>query len=88
MNKKKKTTNKKEISHDYETRYKQNSFIIPIAQKTLTQRCFTYLGPRTYNELPSEIKKINSLVLFKKKVKNYIRHLPKIELQKLIYLKN
>lgn len=84
----KKTKNKKEIKHKYETRYKQDSFVTPTTQKTLCQRCFTYLGPRTYNELPLEIKKINSVGLFRKKVKNYIQNLPRMEIYKLIDLKN
>lgn len=84
----KKSKNKKEIKHKYETRYKQGSFVTPTTQKTLCQRCFTYLGPRTYNELPLEIKKINSVGLFRKKVKNYIQNLPRMEIYKLIDLKN
>lgn len=84
-------TNKNElksITHDYNTRYKVNSNVVPKTEKTIAQRCFTYLGPKIYNILPPKIKKINSRNMFKNQLKKWIADIPRLEIHKIIDLKN
>lgn len=76
------------IEHLYNTRYKDDSIPIPRAQKTIGQRSFYYLGPKIYNELPKEIKKLNSLYSFKKEIKKWINHQPRYLIHQLIDIKN
>lgn len=60
-----------ETSHD--TRNKVSiSYCIPLWNKTTTQRYLTYYASKFYNILPTEIKCINNLNLFSKKVKAYL----------------
>ena len=46
--------------HKYGTRHKQNSLQQPHAVKTIGQRSHYYLAPRIYNELPIELRRLNS----------------------------
>ena len=43
-----------------------------ISQLASSNRCFSYCAPKLYNSLPAEIKNINSIVTFKKRLKTYI----------------
>ena len=45
---------------------------IPRMNKTVGQRALDYLGPRTYNLLPSEIKTSVTITIFKRKLKNHL----------------
>ena len=57
-------------SHHHDTR-NVNLFVIPRYNKTMSQYSFVYSGVKTWNELPSELRNIPSLVDFRKKVKNF-----------------
>ena len=77
------------VSHQYTTRTKAaDSMQTRKVDKTLTQRSYYYLGTRIYNKIPPDYKKINSLQLFKSKVKKWLKEKPRDEIHKLIDLKN
>lgn len=61
-----------QIEHNYETRYKECSTVVPKPEKNILQRSYFYLGPKLYNIIPSEIKKINSINLFKNRIKKWV----------------
>lgn len=46
---------------------------IPLLTKTTTQRFITYFGPKFFNLLPPELKKINHRNLFSKKISLFLR---------------
>lgn len=73
-----------EIQHSYQTRYKSNATRLPKVEKTVAQRCYSYLGPKIYNEVPPHLKKINSISLFKKKIKEWIQAKSRMDIHKLI----
>lgn len=83
----KKNKSKQLIIHNYPTRYKDMSVTVPNVDKTFTQRSYYFLGPRIYNQVLPEIKKINSLQLFKKKVKYWLLSKPTSYTCQLIDLK-
>lgn len=60
------------IHHHYQTREKQHHYSRPRSDKTIGQRNCNYLGPRLYETLPSYIKNIKNLKLFKAKVKKWL----------------
>lgn len=76
------------ISHNCNTRNKENKYQTNIARKTIGQRCFSYLAPRIYNVLPLEIRKIFSFNIFKKRCKDYIHKMPRKFVHDQIDLKN
>lgn len=45
---------------------------LPILAKTTTQKFLTYYGPKLYNVLPSDLRSINNLKLFNKRLTQYI----------------
>ena len=50
--------------------------VVPKARcKTLGDRAFSVAGPREWNRLPSHIKQIKSVQLFKKSLKTYLFNL-------------
>lgn len=67
----------KSIDHKYNTRYKQNSCLKSRSEKTIGQRNFTYLSPRLYDRLPGDIKHIEKIKVFKKKVKSWLLKTPR-----------
>lgn len=60
------------ISHSYDTRSRQNKCAMPRCEKTVGQRNCIYLAPRIYDNLPEELKNVNSSRLFKSKVKRWL----------------
>lgn len=78
----------KEIEHTYQTRYRINATRVPKVEKTIAQRCYYYLGPKIYNIIPPEMKKLNSIHLFKKKIKEWIQNKSRMDIRKLIDIKN
>lgn len=74
------------VDHVYPTRHKLNvNLRTTFSGKTIGQRSHTYLGPRLFNCLPVEIKLgINSLSLFKKKVREYLLDTPRTAIHELI----
>lgn len=78
-----------EISHKYGTRSKnKHNVITPTVQKTLGQRCYTYLCHKFYNFLPEMYRvyllKINSVQLFKKMLKIFLINSNRKEIHDLI----
>nr|CAI5837241.1 unnamed protein product [Callosobruchus analis] len=52
-----------------------------------TFRSFKYLGPRSYNLIPSELKTINSIELFKKRCKQWVMNLPRSKAHEVVNIK-
>ena len=46
-----------------------------ICNRTYAERSFSYMAPRLYNRLPVDLKSVNSVELFKSKLKNYFFNL-------------
>lgn len=84
----KKNLNKRGILHSYQTRYKEMAITVPFATKTIVQRSSYFLSPRIFNQVPNDLKKINSLSMFKKVIKKWIISKPRIIFHQLIDLKN
>lgn len=78
----------RDIVHNHETRYKHKSTVVPRKNKTVGQRCHTYLGPLALAEIPESLKRINSLGLFKKKLKSWISEIPRKKIHQIIDRKN
>lgn len=72
------------ITHNYQTRHKQNNSNVPRCEKTIGQRHCNYLGPKLYNMLPNEFKNIDSLNLFKSKIKKWLLTTPRNIFHKII----
>ena len=84
----KKQNSKYPIEHHYSTRYRDKSYQVPRVSKTISQRCYTYLGPRLYNILPTNIKAINSIDNFKNKIRKWLLNLPRLTTHQFIDLRN
>lgn len=78
----------KKIAHKYETRHKKYNIKTPISHKTIGQRGYTYLSPRIYNCIPMELKELNSINLFKNRIKKWIQDRPREYIHQLIDIKN
>lgn len=76
------------ISHRHDTRYRQHSFVLHMANKTIGQRSHTYIGPKIFNLLPAEIKSICTIKRFKSEIKKWIINISRIEIHALIDAKN
>lgn len=76
------------ISHKYPTRKKENTIVIPYVNKTIGQRCHCYLAPKIFNNIPEDISLISSFGLFKKRLTVWIMQKPRIEIHKMIDIKN
>lgn len=55
---------------DHETRNRRNQVFRPRAKKRIGERCFTYLAPRVYTNVPDDLK--NGRRLIKKKLRHWI----------------
>lgn len=62
------------IKHSYSTRIKERCLSVPRCCRTIGQRHCDYLSPRLYGLLPSDIKLINNINLFKRKLKIWISY--------------
>ena len=60
-----------EITHNYPTRTRDN-LRIPIHSLTLFKHSLAYLGPKTWNSIPSQIKNLRTIHSFKKQFKNHM----------------
>lgn len=72
----------------YGLRNTQEILRIPSMKKTIGQRSFLYVGPKLFNEVPLILKDINSVKLFKKKIKTWLLDKPRNFVHKLVDLKN
>ena len=60
-----------EISHSYKTRKINASLRLPLLRTETARKSFWFQGPRCYNELPLEIRSLNSIILFRSRLKEY-----------------
>ena len=76
------------IEHNYNTRYRQNASHLPKPEKNILLRSYIYLGPKLYNLIPHEMKQINSLNLFKNKLRKWMRQIPRLQIHQFVDIKN
>ncbi len=55
------------------TRQHPLTVALPLPEKDMSKRKFSYIGGKTWNSLPNEIKNCRSLGMFKLKLKHYIK---------------
>ena len=59
--------------HDHQTRFKSNELLaIPFCSTTRGQKSFLFKASKFWNELPYEIRKIENINEFKRKIKNHL----------------
>ena len=58
-------------THNYNTRH-GNDLRTLFQRTSTTQHSLNFIGPRTWNELPTEIKDITTLESFKRNLKRYL----------------
>ena len=58
-----------EVCHNYKTRNNNVSLHLPLLRTEAARRSSWFQGPCCYNELPLEIRSLNSFVLFKSRQK-------------------
>lgn len=80
--------NLEKVKHVYSTRQNKKSMIIPKMSKTIGQRCYSYIGPKIYNNLPDYITSLNSNNIFKTKIKQWINSQTRNKIHQLIDIKN
>lgn len=61
------------VTHTHDTRaQKSESLNIPNTKNTLNQKSIKYIGPKLFNSIPVEFKRINNYNLFSKKITAYV----------------
>lgn len=80
--------NLQNIHHSHDTRYKINASQVIRTDKTIGQRCYSYISIKIFNVLPADIKKINSLKMYKKKIITWILEQPRLLIHQFIDIKN
>ena len=55
------------LSHSHATRQSTNGLFIPQANTNLRKASVAYHGPLLWNQIPSEIRNITTIILFKKR---------------------
>ena len=58
--------------HHYVTRNSTLAFMLPFCRTSIRQKCIRYQGPSTWNNLPSDIKLVDSIAAFKKLYRQYL----------------
>lgn len=77
-----------QIEHNYNTRHRENSTVILKPEKNVLLRSYLYLGPKLYNLISLENKRINSDKLFKNKIKKWIHIVPRMQIHQYVDIKN
>lgn len=77
-----------EIEHNYDTRYKLKSTLVPKPKKNILQRNYMYLGPKIYNLVPVDIKILTSMNLFKTRIKKWMSNIPRKQIHEYVIQKN
>ena len=54
--------------HDYNTRFAQDALALPKPNSNSLKKSFSYRGAVAWNNLPSDLKKIDSLLTFKRSI--------------------
>lgn len=70
--------------HNYGTRHKNTITKKPLRNKKIGQRCYTHLGYLLYDQIPDELKNINTTILFRKKVKKWLLDFNRNKLHNII----
>ena len=63
---------KRSTIHNRNTRY-TSDLNLPKCRLAAGQRTFAFRGAKLYNNLPKDIKQVNNIKTFKKRITNYIR---------------
>lgn len=71
------------INHSYFTRNRENAQI-PKREKTIGQRCYTYLRAKLYNILPTDVRNSNNLKSFKIKLKFWLKETNRMMFHQII----
>ncbi len=59
--------------HNMATRSSDNlALFVPITRLTVTDHDFTVIGPKIWNEIPINIRRIDTLENFKHEIKNFV----------------
>ena len=66
---KQKFTKRSQVSK-YETR-RANDLQVPRPRREITKKSFWYKGAKVWNDIPNNIRNVESAALFKKQVRNY-----------------
>lgn len=61
------------LEHIHNTRNKEKTYNLPKRDKTIGQRCFDYLGPKLFNQIPIYLQNIQKLSYFKAKIKIWMK---------------
>lgn len=76
------------LGHEYNTRRK-NQCLPPFMTKNIGQRSYAFLAPTLYNIIPRALKECNlSIFSFKKKLKQYILLIPRLNIHQYIENRN
>ena len=68
------------VSQGRATRRSKFKLELPFRKSNAGQKCLSYLGPKIWNSLPSELKSSNNINTFKHKIKeNYFQSIQKEE---------
>lgn len=60
------------LHHEYITRGKDHTYLLPRCKKSIGQRSYTYLAPKILNVVPDHLKNIKSIGKFKKRIKAWL----------------
>ena len=55
-----------------DTRNNPNSIHVPLYRTVRSQKSIFYKGPKTWNDLPNDLKSLNNINTFKMKLKRYL----------------
>ena len=59
------------IDHQHETRSNKSLLRLPFVKTETAKRSLYFQGPHCYNELPSDIRSLESIVIFKSKLREH-----------------
>ena len=63
------------------TRNNQSTIQVPLFRTVRSQKSILFIGPKTWNALPFELRNITNLNTFKSKLKSYLFHQQSLDLQ-------
>ena len=61
------------VSHNYGTRGNKATLRVPRVRTEAAKKSFWFQGPSCYNELPVEIRSLESFVVFKHRLKEHLQ---------------
>ena len=63
------------LNHNYGTRRNKTTLRIPRVKAEAAKKSFWFQGPACFNELPIDIRSLDSIVAFKHKLKEHLKGL-------------